>query len=134
MPAAKRGHLVDTRTDCDESPNVKVAPSPKTPKQAKREARLRVSFSSHNRVHQFSVLQGDLDDRREHWHQILNAAALYNSDEDSELDDSEEETVEPEAQVVAASTSANADAEVPNSRPQRRSSPAAGFDGGEASR
>ena len=138
MPRAKGGRRVDTRAErgADEQP--KVAPSPKTPKQTVRGKRLRVSFSEEDQVHKFSVLQGDLDERREHWHQILDAAALYNSDEDDAFDESDdEETLDSASCAFAAATgtaSMKADPEPLNSGPQRRSSVAAGINDDEAPR
>ena len=114
---------------------MKVIPSPKTPKQTPRGQRQRVSFSSEDQVHQFSVLQGDLDDRRQHWHQILEAAVLYNSDEDDALDSSDDETVDSPTPAVAAATGASSEtAEGPNSRPERRCRVDAGLGDDEAPR
>lgn len=125
---------VSPRAECDAN-LMKGVPSPKTPQQTPRGQRQRVSFSSEDRVHQFSVVQGDLDDRRQHWHQILKAAILYNSDEDDAFDSSDDETVDSPAPAVAAVTSAaSEDAQVPNSRPQRRSCVAAGLGDDEAPR
>ena len=138
MPRAKGArHVVSTRADCHDRVQLKVAPSPKTPKQTTREERLRVSFSPEDIVHQFSVPQGDLDERREHWHKILDAAALYNSDEDDALDASDEETVDSVALAVAAVTGAASTArepEVLNSCPGRRSSLTAGLNDDDAPR
>lgn len=137
MPRAKdTRHVVATRVDCDDCAQLKVAPSPKTPKQTRAE-RLRVSFSPKDTVHHFSVRQGDLDERREHWHKILDAAALYNSDEDDEFDGSDEETVDSVVLAVAAVTSTASterEPETPNSASRRRSILAAGLNDDEAPR
>lgn len=137
MPRPKGARQVDTsRVKTDKREHMKTAPSPKTPKQTPRGQRPRVSFSPDDTVHQFSVLQGDLDERREHWHKILEAAALYNSDEDDAFDDLGEETVDSVAPAVAAVASAGSDkdSQSPDSGPQRRSSLAAGLDDDEAPR
>ena len=60
-----------------------------------------VSFSPRTRVLKFATDEADLDDRRDHWHAILDAAALYNSDEDS-ADDTSSEEEEEQAQAPAA--------------------------------
>jgi hypothetical protein len=127
------------RAERERPEGLKVVTSPKTPTQTVGEGRLSVSFSPRDRVHQFSVLQGDLDERREHWHQILDAAALYNSDEDDAFDESDEESVEPPAPTPAAAAavpeppaSATVCPEAAGS--QRRSSVAAGLDDSDAPR
>ena len=128
----------------------KVAASPNTPVGTPVGtlavlARPRVCFSPRDRVHQFSVLQSSLDERREHWHQILDAAALYNSDEDDAFDESDEDIVadalitEPAAaaQAAPAPTGAPPSANTVSANSsvtQRRSSREAGIDDAEQPR
>ena len=88
--------------------------SPKTPTLPEA-VRPGVSFSPRTRVLKFATDEADLDDRRDHWHAILDAAALYNSDEDSADDTSSEE--EEEEQAPAAEPAAELQPQPPAEQP-----------------
>ena len=88
--------------------------SPKTPTLPEA-VRPGVSFSPRTRVLKFATDEADLDDRRDHWHAILDAAALYNSDEDSADDTSSEE--EEQAQAPAAEPAAELQPQPPAEQP-----------------
>ena len=94
--------------------------SPKTPTLPEA-VRPGVSFSPRTRVLKFATDEADLDDRRDHWHAILDAAALYNSDEDSADDTSSEE--EEQAQAPAAEPAAELQPQPPAEQPEEPAPP-----------